>query len=151
MNLDKHFGDVYDIVKRSLLGWLGGLGAWSAHPMFTHDVTEDAANGFGRLLGARIISRERLHGETDRESYLAGCNTSLSHVFLDPDTGLKLGRGKSPAYLFGDELVRLAEARPAFLTMTFDQSLQRGNEMSQARAKLEHFAARGISGTAYVA
>lgn len=86
MNLDKHFGDAYDIVKRSFLGWLGGLGTWSAHPMFTHDVTEDAANGFGRLLGVHVISRERLHGETDRESYLAVCNTSSSHVFLDPET-----------------------------------------------------------------
>jgi len=149
MNLDKHFGAAYDVVKRSLLGWLAGLGSWCAHPMFTHDVTEDAADRFGRLLGVEIISRERLHVGTDRETYLSVCN-QRRNVFLDPDTGLKLDRGKSPKYLFTDELVRLAEARPEFLTLTFDQSLQRGNEENQVRSKLEHLSARGICGLGYV-
>ena len=137
MNIDKHFGDAYDIVKRSLLGWLAGLGPWCAHPMFTHNVTDDAANRFARLLGVQIISRERLHVGTDREAYLGVCKRP-SHVFLDPDTGLKVGRGNRPEYLFTDELVRLAEARPEFLTLVFDQSLQRGNEENQVRSKLEH-------------
>lgn len=149
MNLDKHFGDAYDIVKRSFLGWLAGLGSWCAHPMFTHDVTDDAADQFAKLLGVQLISRERLHVGTDREAYLGVCNRS-SHVFLDPDTGLKVGRGESPEYLFTDELVRLAEARPEFLTLTFDQSLQRGNEENQVRSKLEHLSERGICGLGYV-
>lgn len=149
MNLDKHFGDAYDIVKRSLLGWLAGLGPWCAHPMFTHDVAEDAADRFARLLGVPIISRERLDVDTDRKAYLGVCERP-SNVFLDPDTGLKVGRGKRPEYLFTDELVRLAEARPEFLTLIFDQSLQRGNEEDQVRSKLEHLATRGVCGLAYV-
>ncbi len=149
MNLDKHFGDAYDIVKRSLLGWLAGLGPWCAHPMFTHDVTEDAADRFARLLGVQIISIERLDVGTDREAYLGICKRP-SHLFLDPDTGLKVGGGKRPDYLFTDELVRLAEARPEFLTLIFDQSLQRGNEENQVRSKLDHLARRGVGGLGYV-
>ncbi len=39
----KHFGDSYDIAKRSLLDWLSAFGPWGAHPMFTQSVTEFAA------------------------------------------------------------------------------------------------------------
>lgn len=151
MDLNKHFGDAYDVVKRSVLAWLATVGPWSAHPMFTHDVAQDQVSGFSNLLGVPIISSERLSNGIDRTAYLSACDRCTGHVFLDPDTGLKLGRGHSPSYLFGDELARLVEARPTFLTMTFDQRLQRGNELNQAQAKLDYFAALGVSGVAYVA
>ncbi len=150
MDLEKHFGDSYDVIKKALLSWLAGLGPWRAHPMFTHDVDQEEGGRFSRLLGVPLLSRERLRADSDRLAYLAVCDQA-EHVFLDPDTGLKLGRGRAPQYLFGDELVRLAEARPRFLTLVFDQSLSRaGVAEHQVRMKLEHFLARGLSGFAYV-
>lgn len=150
MNLEKHFGDSYDVVKKSFLSWIADLGPWCAHPMFMHDVTEKAAEQFSRFLGVPLISRERLHTGSDRLAYLGVCSHSR-HVFLDPDTGLRLGSGKAPQYLFSDELVRLAEARPRFLTLTFDQSLSREKDAAlQVRSKLEHLMKRGIFGFAYV-
>lgn len=148
----RHFGDSYDIVKKSLLMWLGEFGPWAAHPMFTHEVSESDAAAFSLFLGIPLVSKEVLRPESDRRAYLAACGDCRS-IFLDPDTGVRLLRhnGKrSPEFVFGDEVVAIALTRPRGLVLTFDQSLARGREAKQIREKLGHFEAEGVHGFAYV-
>jgi hypothetical protein len=106
------FGDSYDIVKQSLIGWLQNFGDWSVHPMLTKEATESQIAAFQHFLGAHVISREMLTKNTDREQYLS-CGEACGNLFLDPDTGICLQNQhrRSPKYLFGSELVRLSEQR----------------------------------------
>jgi hypothetical protein len=57
---------------------------------------------------------------------------------------------KAPCYLFGAELVAIADARPEKLILVFDQSLARGQERKQLESKLNSFANQGLLGIAYV-
>jgi len=152
MNL-KFLGDSYDIVKRSLLKWLEPVGTWATHPMFTESVSREQADTFSRLLGTRLLSHDVLTQTTDRDAYLAPARDSSDHVFLDPDTGIRpkpTGGMRAPRYLFGTELVLIANARPERLTLVFDQALGRGDEPSQLQTKLDDFAQQGVLGIAYV-
>ena len=133
----KHFGDAYDIVKRSLLQWLEPFGPWAAHPMFTHSVTPDQAAAFGRLLRVPLASTEVLSLGTDRGSYLA-FGTGARSIFLDPDTGIRLHRRERhrwPEFVFADELVAIASHRPSGLVLVFDQSVPRGSERRNVETK----------------
>ena len=146
------FSDSYDIVKKSLLGWLVEFGPWAAHPMFTHTTRDAEAADFSRFLGVPLISTQVLSPECNRDQYFASCYERRS-FFLDPDTGIRLktieGR-RASEFVFATELVKLTRARPHGLTLTFDQSLARGREQEQVQEKLAHFGVRGIHGFAYV-
>jgi hypothetical protein len=147
-----YFGDSYDVVKQSLLRWLSTFGEWSVHPMFTEMVSGTDVAAFEVLLNAKIVSTEVLTRETDRSAYFA-CATSCGHLFLDPDTGLRMRptRGaRAPQYIFGDEVHRLVEQRPESLTVVFDQCVGRGSERSHLADKLQMLRDRGIFGFAYV-
>lgn len=152
-NMDlKHFGDSYDIVKKSLLEWLSAFGPWVAHPMFTHPTNAEEAEAFSRFLGIPLVSTDVLNSSCDRASYFAACKQCHS-LFLDPDTGIRIDAveaSRSPSYVFAKELVDLASARPQALTLTFDQSLSRGQDRELISTKLAHFAAQGVHGFAYV-
>lgn len=146
-------GDSYDIVKQSLLRWLAAVGPWATHPMFTDSVPTEQVEAYSLLLGTEVLSREILGPGTDREMYLAPARACQHHLFLDPDTGIRLqpiDGEKAPAYLFGPELVSIASARPEKLTLVFDQSLKRGAERQELERKLSYFAAHGIRSAAYV-
>jgi hypothetical protein len=153
MNL-KHFGDSYDIVKKSLLQWLSTppFGPWAAHPMFTHATSPAEAETFSRFLGVPLISTDVLDSASDRSRYFAACQRHGS-LFLDPDTGIRVkaieGR-KASQFVFAEELIALANPRRQALILTFDQSLARGREPEQIRAKLAHFLDHDIYGFAYV-
>jgi len=149
----KFFGDSYDIVKQSLLNWLAGMGAWSTHPMFTEPITVEDATAFSQLLGTRLLSLDQITTKTDRVAYLTNVRDCRDHVFLDPDTGIRLkpcNTLNAPRYLFGPELVAIADARPENLTLVFDQSLARGKEREQIQKKMAAFAEHGILSIAYV-
>jgi len=140
MNL-KHFGDSYDVVKRSLLQWLSPFGPWAAHPMFAHTVTPSEAAAFSRFLGVELVSTDILLQSSDRRAYLATCKECRS-IFLDPDTGVRLRSGKdkrSTKFIFGDELIEMAASRQEGLVLTFDQGLARGREHEGVRTKLDSF------------
>ena len=142
----KYFGDSYDVVKQSLLKWLQAFGEWSVHPMFTASVPHVKTSAFEALLGAKVISRSVLTSRTERSAYFA-CAHSCGNLFLDPNTGLRLqdiGGTRAPNYLFASELVQLAEHRPESLTVVFDQSLQRGKELSGLNKKLRHLLHRKV-------
>lgn len=148
----KYFGDSYDIVKKSLLQWLETFGPWAAHPMFTHPTNDGEANAFSRFMSVPLLSRDVLTAQCDREKYFATCRRSDS-LLLDPDTGIRLdpfNGTRAPEFVFAKELLWLAAERQNALILTFDQSLARGREQQQVRAKLAHFAAYGLTGFAYV-
>lgn len=147
----KYFGDSYDIVKKSLLAWLGEFGAWRAHPMFTERVSPERAGQFARFLGVELISAEELTPGIKREEYFSACR-SAGNLFLDPDTGISLedrGGAKSVNYVFGKELIELSEARPESLTLVFDQSYSRGNQEPQIQKKLAFFTGKNVYSFAY--
>jgi len=149
----RYLGDSYDIVKQSLLMWLANVGTWTTHPMFTESVSTEQADAFSRLLGTRLLSCDALTHGTDRDAYLAPARDCNDHVFLDPDTGIRLKptRGvTAPRYLFGTELLAIADAGPERLILVFDQSLARGDEAKQLESKLNSFANWGVLGIAYV-
>jgi hypothetical protein len=149
----KYLGDSYDIVKQSLLGWLSAVGPWATHPMFTEPVSREQAEVYSRLLGAPLLSFETLTYDTNRDAYLEPARKYTDHVFLDPDTGVRLNpiRGaKAPRYLFSTELVAIVKARPERLVLVFDQSIARGEERKELENKLNSFAEEGILGIAYV-
>ncbi|MGO8897324.1 MAG: hypothetical protein ACLQU5_03125, partial [Isosphaeraceae bacterium] len=107
---------------------------------------------FESLLGAKIVSTEVLSIDSDRLAYLA-CGSSCGHLFLDPDTGLRMRstRGiRAPEYLFAAELLRLAEQRPGSLTIVFDQSVGRGSERLHLEGKLRELRHHSVFGFAYV-
>ncbi len=148
-----YFGDSYDIVKLSLLRWLSWMGSWATHPMFTEPVSSEQADDFARLLGTRLLSLDTLTNDIDRIAYLTPAFECHEHVFLDPDTGIRLkptkGR-KASAYIFGTELMEIASACPDKLVLVFDQSLARGSERQQLRSKLQNFAVSSVHAVAYV-
>jgi hypothetical protein len=149
----KHFGDSYDIVKKSLLQWLAAFGPWAAHPMFTHETDASQAGALSEFLGIPLISTEVLRKTSDRQDYFNCCKGYRS-LFLDPDTGVKLRTitdKRSSRYVFAPELIDIAEARgPDSLMLVFDQSLVRGREREEIRSKLAHFRWQGVHGFAYV-
>lgn len=148
----QYFGDSYDIVKKSLIGWLKGFGPWVTHPMFTEEVTEEQAFEFSRLIGTSLVSVEVLTPKTIREEYFSSCRNA-GHLFLDPDTGVRLEpcRGKkSENLVFGPELVEWCGHRPKALTLIFDQSYSRQfKKVILLQKKLEYFADNNIFGFAY--
>ncbi len=152
VNLKEHFGDSYDLVKRFLLRELSVLGRWQVQPMFTAEVTAPEAEAFAKLLGAPLLSIERLTRHTDRGEYFRPC-LNAGHLLLDPDKGLRLQEGsghRSPLHLFGSELEEIARARPKAVTAVFDQSFQHGSGTAEVQHKLSYFGAHGIHGFAYV-
>jgi len=149
----KFLGDSFDIVKQSLLRWLGGLGPWVAHPMFTEAVTGTEARDFARLLGVPLLSSEVLRADTERARYFAPARACASHLFLDPDTGLSLKKieaSRVSGYVLVDELVSIVGARPEWLTLVFDQSVARGKEREQLEEKLSVLATHHVHAWAYV-
>jgi hypothetical protein len=148
----QYFGDSYDIVKRSLIGWLSGFEPWVTHPMFTERVTSEDAKALSRMLGTPLLTSEVLTAEANRPGYFLSCRKAGS-LFLDPDTGVRLEacRGKrSKNFVFGRELVELCSLRPQALTLIFDQSYSRGIKKDiLLQEKLSYFAERQISGFAY--
>ena len=121
--------------------------------MFTERVSPDEAAAFSRLLGVPLLSCDVLGAETDRDAYFAGARSCTDHLFLDPDTGLRLTvrRAKnSPSYLFGPEIISIVCERPTSLTLVFDQSLARGREREQLAKKLAFLDMHRIGCFAYV-
>lgn len=145
------FGDSYDVVKKFLLQSVSPGAEWAAFPMFSHDVTAEEVSAFERFLGVRVVSSESLTESTNRAQHLATL-AGHSHIFLDPDTGIKLKftRADSVKYVFGSELTVLCKQVPERLLLVFDQSVPRGGEKKAMERKLAHFKSEGISGFAYL-
>ncbi len=147
----KYFGDSYDVVKRSFLLWLSGLGPWSAEPMFTDRESADEAPAYERLLGCPLVSTNVLTRESNRERFFAPA-MAAGNLFLDPNTGLRaetLHDARAPNYVFLQEIARFIQQRPSKLTLVFDQSLSRGNQLDALAVKGRLVASLGFAGFVY--
>lgn len=146
------FGDSYDVVKRFLLHTVAPEAKWTALPMFTHEVTADDIAAFEAFLGVRVASPRVMMKSTDRATHLSAL-ANHRHVFLDPDTGIKLkpsNGAKATKYVFGPELVSLCKQSRGRLLLVFDQSVPRGKERKAIAKKLAYFRERGLHGFAYL-
>jgi hypothetical protein len=146
------FGDSYDVVKRFLLRSVAPHAEWAAFPMFSHEVTAQDISSFEAFLGVRVVSPVALTVSTNRADYFAAM-AHHRHIFLDPDTGIKLNpstRADSIKYVFGPELETLCRESNQRLLLVFDQSVPRGGERKAIARKLAHFNERGIVGFAYL-
>jgi hypothetical protein len=152
MKLEK-FGDSYDIVKYSLLRWLAPCGSWVAHPMFTQKVDPADADAFSKFLGVPFLSTQALCSTTDRNAFFSAAASSERHLFLDPNTGLRVpsaSRANAPDFVYGTELVTLARSRPGRLTLVFDQSIDRQYApKEQIETKLAWLAERAVYAATY--
>ena len=145
-------GDSYDIVKRFLLRSVAPDAEWMAFPMFTHEVTTDDISAFEAFLNVRVVSSKALTISTDRAKHLLA-PADHRHIFLDPDTGIKLkpsNGADSVKYVFGPELIALCQQDPNRLLLVFDQSVPRGGERKAIEEKLKYFHERNICGFAYL-
>ena len=146
------FGDSYDVVKRFLLRSVAPEAQWVAFPMFSHRVAPEKIKAFESFLGVRVVSPTPLTASTNRAQHLAAL-ANQSHIFLDPDTGIKLKPSKrtdSVKYIFAPELVSLCQESPERLLLVFDQSVPRGAERKAIEKKLAHFRDAGVQGFAYL-
>lgn len=152
MKLEK-FGDSYDVVKQSLLRWLSPCGPWLAHPMFTEPVHPSEAAAFSRFLGVPLVSTQVLDRVSDRDAYFSSAVSCAGHLFLDPNTGLRVPAASpadAPDFVNGTDLVAIARNRPDWLTLVFDQSIDRSHSpREQIEAKLSWLAERGVQGVTY--
>ncbi|MHB8060160.1 MAG: hypothetical protein ACYDHO_04935 [Gaiellaceae bacterium] len=148
----QYFGDSYDIVKRFLLQSLAPSTTWDAFPMFTNEVSALQLAAFEGFLGVRVASSGVLTPGADRAQNLRFM-PHHHHVFVDPDTGIKLnpcGGAKSVSYVFGPELVGLCLEDPQRLVLVFDQSFSRSDDDRQAVIeKLVYFYGHGVHSFAY--
>ena len=120
--------------------------------MFSHRVTPEELTAFEAFLGVQVVSPAPLAATTDRAQHLAAM-AQHRHIFLDPDTGIKLkpsNRADSSKYIFAPELVSLCQESPQRLLLVFDQSVPRGAERKAIEKKLAHFRDAGIHGFAYL-
>lgn len=145
------FGDSYDVVKKFLLQSVAPSAEWAAFPMFSHRVTAEEISAYERFLGVQVVSPESLNESTNRAQNLAVL-TDHRHIFLDPDTGIKLTftRTDSDKYVFASELTALCQQMPERLLLVFDQSVPRGRAEHAIEVKLAHFKKEGVSGFAYL-
>ena len=64
--------------------------------------------------------------------------------------GTPVARNRLQDYLLFKELAAIALARPACLTLVFDQSYQRGQQIPQMKRKLAMLADEGLGSIAYI-
>jgi len=146
----RYLGDSYDIIKQSMLGWLSCFGRWQTHPMFTEEVSGADADAFAIFLGTPLVSLQVLTSRVDRSRYFDTFGHS-GHLFLDPDTGVRLAnpRRPSPGHIYGGELVAIVSARPTSLTLVFDQSFTRGSAERELNEKFAFLHRHQIAVVAY--
>lgn len=146
------FGDSYDIVKKFLIRSLAPDAEWLAFPMFTHKVKRKDVEAFEKFLGVRIASETVITATTDRPQLLRA-PVHHRHIFIDPDTGIRLRATKglnSAKYIFGSELITLCNESPERLLLVFDQSVPRGGERRSIEDKLGYFRKNNICSFAYL-
>lgn len=143
-----YLGDSYDLVKHTLLRWLGSTGQWALHPMLRSTFNEGFITSYERLVGARTITQQPIPSGRSREAHLHLADAHRN-VLFDPDTGLKSGGRRTRKHLMAEELLRVARARPNWLTIIFDQSLSRGQQQEALACKVRSFRRRRLPAFGY--
>ena len=152
-------GDSYDFVKRTIIhGLAPSTEEWAVHPMYFSQprknifVQENFVHQYTEFLGIGLVDGHNYVRENVGEIG-ALCP---SHLFLDPDTGLRIHGGPGPQHLDVPELAAIANApvRKHKLTLVYDQSYSRQlrleGRMEKAQGKLGALRDHDIYGAAYV-
>ena len=87
----RHLGDHYDIVKREIRRSLAPGEEWAVHPMyFDHreSVQRNFPGCYASFLQARLVSGDIW----DRDEVAATAIQCRTHLLLDPDSGIWLGK-----------------------------------------------------------
>ena len=128
----RYLGDDYDIVKREIMQALAPGEPWAVHPMYF-----DYQDGMQRNFPGRYASFMRAQlvpGDIwDRDELVSAAVQCGTHLLLDPDSGIWLGKNLQPVggwlrHLKGTELVQIAQdpERESRLTLVFADT-QRDN------------------------
>ena len=155
----RYFGDDYDIVKREFMRGLAPGEAWSVHPMyFDHrgSVQRNFPGRYASFLQARLVAGDIW----DRDEVASAFIQCRTHLVLDPDSGIWLGKNLEPVggwlrHLKGTELVQIAQGpgRESKLTLVFADT-QRDNFGAKHKRIYEMLARiqqrHGIHGNGYV-
>ena len=129
------FGDSYDLVKRTIIhGLARSTEEWAVHPMYFSQppknifVRENFVHHYTEFLGIGLVEGHNYVRENVREIGVL----CPSHLFLDPDTGLRLHGGPGPQHLDVLELAAIANApvRKHKLTLVYDQSYSRQDRLT---------------------
>ena len=156
----RYLGDDYDIVKREIMRSLAPSEEWAVHPMYFDHLESVQRNFPGRyasLLQARLVSGDIW----DRDEVATVSARCREHLFLDPDSGIWLGKNLTPLYgnwekhLKGAELVSIAQGprRDSKLTLVFADTQRDnfGSKRKRIHAMLAGIRQRhGIHGNGYV-
>jgi hypothetical protein len=126
----KYLGDSYDIVKRFLIHSLRS-GNWAAHPMLTEDPDifgTPQKNSYTSLLTIPMLSSEVFLEGTNREAYFDCCRRHCGHLFIDPNTGLRLDNELSVNHLLICDLAFICSPSDRRLILIFDQAISRSRD-----------------------
>ena len=155
----RYLGDDYDIVKREIMRALAPGEPWAVHPMyFDHQdsVQQNFPGRYASFLQARLVPGDIW----DRDEVASVATQCRTHLLLDPDSGIWLGKNLQPVggwlrHLKGAELVQIAQdpGRESSLTLVFADT-QRDNfgaKHKRIRGMLAGIQQRhGIHGNGYV-
>ncbi len=152
-------GDTYDIAKLCMLGWLIPEEEWLVHPMYFPAQDEKRDETFpcwyADFLGLRLVSGDI----RQRRNLVNTVAENPGHLFLDPDTGLRLrlDPANQRQFVSADEFIEIVHspARDRKLALVYDQSInfdtrKAGSRRDQVREKLRCLHSADIHAVAYV-
>ena len=158
-------GDVHDIAKPNILNWLAPGKKWLIHPMYFPPTRETRDEDFPcryadnlqvRLVGGDITQRQHLVKAVAHDP---------GYLFLDPDTGLRLDKTRSPQHVTLCELIKIANSDVSTrnLVLVYDHTIDRnfkrkypdgerkGLPGEQVGKKLRTLHKAGVHAAAYIA
>lgn len=156
-----YLGDCLDFYKRWFLAEFFPRENLDAVPMLTEPWPSPADRAlYSALVGVQIIQDTIVPNTAERSGYfqvLGHSGHEGRDVFLDPDTGLRLGprpkRRRFDEYLFGRELLEfILPIGSSRVAVVYDQSIARGSEAEEyAVLKMQVLRGMGLSAFAYCA
>jgi len=157
----EYLGDCSDFYKRWFLAESFPGTQLGAIPMLTDEWDDNDADLYSRLLGVEVIQRETLPNRCPQdpvrvEYFQVALNDLSRDIFLDPDTGLRIGdpprRRRFDEYLFASELSEILCPRESRrVAIIYDQSIARGNEVGYMQQKVSDLYELGLFALAYCA
>ena len=151
------YGDTYEMAKLCVLSWLVAENEWLIHPMYFPPNSEEPDETFpcryADFLGLRLVGGNI----SQRQNLVNVVAANPGHLFLDPDTGLQLGKARRRQFVSVDELIEIAHApaRERKLVLVYDQSVnfdqgKAGTRRQQIRGKLRRLHDAKVHAVAYV-
>jgi len=156
-----YLGDCLDFYKRWFLAEFFPHERLDAVPMITETWPSSADRAmYSELVGVQIIQDAIVPNAAERSAYfdvLARQGHETKDIFLDPDTGLRLGsrpkRRRFDEYLFGHELLEfILPIGSKRVAVIYDQSIARGSDAEEyGQIKMHGLRDMGLSAFAYCA